>query len=89
MTNGACLGNENFDASTFSYYPNPTTGKVYFSYAQAIEKISVSNVLGQVILENLNNSNQAEIDLAGFAGGTYFVKLTSDNQIKTIKILKN
>ena len=89
MTNGACLSNENFDEASFSYYSNPTTGKVFFSYAQPIEKISVSNILGQVILENKNNTNEAEIDLSGFAGGTYLFKIISNNQVKIIKVVKN
>ena len=89
MTSGTCLGNENFDASTFSYYPNPTTGIVYLSYGQPIEKITVSNVLGQVILENTNNTNEAEIDLSSFAGGTYLFKIISNSQVKIIKVVKN
>ena len=89
MATGACLGNESFNEAAFSYYPNPTQGKVFFSYSQPIEKISVSNILGQVILENKISSNQAEIDLSGFAGGTYFVKLISDNQVKIVKLVKN
>ena len=88
MTNGACLGKENFNEASFNYYPNPTEGKVFFSYTKPIEKISVSNILGQVILENKNNTNEAEIDLSSFASGTYLVKVFSDNQTNVIKILK-
>ena len=89
MTNGACLGNENFDEASFSYYPNPTNGILNVNYSSEIYKVEVTNMLGQNVLVQKTNSEEAQIDLQFLPAGTYLVKISSDDKIKSIKIVKN
>jgi hypothetical protein len=45
-------------------------------------------MLGQEFIVKNTNSNQTQIDMSSLAIGTYLVKVTSNNQVKTIKVLK-
>ena len=35
------------------------------------------------------DANQAQVDMSNLPSGTYLVKVTSDNQVKTVKVIKN
>lgn len=82
------LSNSGWDLSNLKISPNPVTNMLSLSYVQNITNITVFNLLGQeVIVKNLN-ANQAQIDMSNLANGTYLVKVTAGNQVKTIKVLK-
>jgi hypothetical protein len=46
------------------------------------------NLLGQEVITKSINSNQSQIDMSNLPQGTYLVKVTSENQVKTIKVIK-
>jgi hypothetical protein len=52
-----------------------------------ISAVSVFNLLGQEVMTKSSN-NLTQVDMSTLASGTYLVKVTSDNQVKTIKINK-
>lgn len=85
----ASLGNESFDSSNFRFYPNPVEDVLNLSYSQNINKVQVINILGQEVKTVTLDANQAQVDMSNLPSGTYLVKVTSDNQIKTIKVIKN
>jgi hypothetical protein len=82
------LGNDDFDSLNFAYYPNPTSSTLNISYSKTITEIQVTNMLGQVILTKKTNETEVQVDLAPFAEATYFVKVTSDDQSKIVKVIK-
>jgi hypothetical protein len=82
------LSTSNFDASGFKYYPNPVKNVLNLSYTKAISNVAVYNLLGQQVLVKSLNENQSQIDMSPLTQGTYLVKVTSDNQVKTIKVIK-
>jgi hypothetical protein len=84
----ASLGNNSFDNTNFSYYPNPVKNTLNLSYNQEISNVEVFNLLGQKVSSNVINANAAQIDMSNLATGSYLVKVTSDNKIKTIKVIK-
>lgn len=84
----ADLANQNFDSSNFKFYPNPVKNTLNLSYVQNISNVSVFNLLGQKVLENTINATSTQVDMSGLASGSYLVKVTSDNQTKTIKVIK-
>ncbi|MDI1256221.1 MAG: fibronectin type III domain-containing protein [Flavobacterium sp.] len=88
VTCATILGNEILLADTFQLFPNPTTGIVNFSYPNVIDKIEVTNMLGQRILEKNINGDQGNFDLSVFASGTYFVKVFSAAQHKVFRVIK-
>ena len=82
------LGNEGFDNSNFSYYPNPVKNSLNLSYNQEISTVEVFNLLGQKVSSNAINANTAQIEMSNLSKGAYIVRVTSDNQVKTIKVIK-
>ena len=82
------LGNNSFDSSNFTYYPNPVKNTLNLSYNQEISNVEVFNLLGQKVSSNVINANAAQIDMSNLSKGAYMVKVTSNNQLKTIKVIK-
>lgn len=68
-------------------YPNPTTGMVSVK-AEGLNHISVFNLMGQVVMQQIVSANQAAIDLSALPEGTYFIKAVTDNGSLTQKIMK-
>jgi hypothetical protein len=46
------------------------------------------NLLGQEMIVKSMNETQGQVDMSQLSAGTYLVKVTSDNQVKTIKVVK-
>lgn len=82
------LKNETFDDASFVYYPNPVTDVLNISYANEISKVQVMNLLGQEVMVKSINATQSQIDMSNLTTGSYLVKVTSDNKVKTIKVIK-
>ncbi|MES1182063.1 MAG: T9SS type A sorting domain-containing protein, partial [Flavobacterium sp.] len=82
------LGTDVFNTQNFSYYPNPVKDILNISFDQQISHIAVVNLLGQTVIEKAGDANQNSVDMSGLSNGAYLVKVTSDNQIKTIKVIK-
>lgn len=82
------LGTTRFNNSGFTYYPNPVKNVLNLSYTQNISDVAVFNLIGQQVIAKNVNSNSGQIDMSGLAAGTYMVKVTADNQVKTIKVIK-
>ena len=84
----ASLGSGSFDNANFAYYPNPVKNVLNLSYNQEISNVDVFNLLGQNISSNKINANSAQVDMSNLSKGAYIVKVTSNNQVKTIKVIK-
>lgn len=84
----ASLANGQFDNANFSYYPNPVKNVLNLSYSKEISNVEVFNLLGQKVSANDVNATDAQIDMSNLSNGAYMVKVTSDNQIRTIKVIK-
>lgn len=84
----ASLANPIFENGNFAYYPNPVKNVLNLSYDKEITNVEVYNLLGQKMMSNKLNSTNTEVDMSNLANGTYMVKITSDNQIKTVKVIK-
>lgn len=82
------LGINNFESSSFAAYPNPVKDVLTIDYKTNISTVSVFNLLGQQVIEKAVNANHSQIDMAHLPSGTYMVKVTADNQVKTIKVIK-
>ncbi|MDI1255220.1 MAG: T9SS type A sorting domain-containing protein [Flavobacterium sp.] len=72
----------------FSYSPNPVKDVLYFNHTQNITNVAVYNLLGQQVIAKTTNANQSQVDMSKLSAGTYVVKVTADNQVKTIKVIK-
>ena len=88
MTVTVTLGNSDFDSASFSYYPNPVKNILNLSYNQEISTVEIFNLLGQKLISNVIKANEAQVEMTNLPRGTYMVKVTSDNRVKTIKVIK-
>jgi hypothetical protein len=88
LTVSETLGTGSFDNGSFAYYPNPVKNVLNLSYNHAISSVEVFNLLGQKVSSNKFNANEAQVDMSNLSDGAYMVKVTSDGQVKTIKVIK-
>jgi hypothetical protein len=82
------LGVDGFDNDTFKFYPNPTSSMVNIAYSNAITKVTVMNLLGQVLQENKSNELQVTVDLSAYPSATYIIRVDADAKSKIIKVVK-
>ncbi len=83
------LANEDFVISNeVKAYPNPVKDILHISYETTITAAVIYTILGQEVLHTIINANQGTIDVSKLTSGTFFVKITSDNKVKTINVIK-
>ncbi len=82
------LGTSSFDSSVFETYPNPVDNILNISFNKNIKTVQVYNIVGQEVLAKTSTSTISQIDMSSLPNGIYLVKVFADNQIKTIKIVK-
>lgn len=82
------LGNSAFESNGFKSYPNPVKEVLNLSYNKNISSVAVFNLLGQEVMTKAINANQSQIDMSHLSAGTYLLKVTADDQVKTIKVIK-
>jgi hypothetical protein len=82
------LGGKGFDVSSFSYYPNPVNNVLNLSYSSEITSVAVFNLVGQQVLAQQPKATTAKLDTTTLAEGTYIVRVTAGNAVKTIKVIK-
>ncbi|MBM6497819.1 T9SS type A sorting domain-containing protein, partial [Flavobacterium macrobrachii] len=79
---------DNFSFESLKLYPNPTKNTLNVSYNQEISNVEVYNLVGQRVANLSPNANEGQLDMSNLASGAYFVKVTSNNATKTVKVIK-
>ena len=83
------LGTTGFESFIdFTYAPNPTTGKVSIQSKTAFSQLTVTDVMGQLLMQKSKTSLEDQLDLSGFAAGTYLVSLQFESQKVHFKVVK-
>jgi alpha-tubulin suppressor-like RCC1 family protein len=82
------LGTATFDLAYFSLYPNPASGLITIRYPNGIDKVIVTNLIGQQLIAKSGTRNEATIEVANLPSGTYFAKVYSGDRSKTLKFIK-
>ena len=67
-------------------FPNPSSSKIYIQSNSSINKIEISNSVGQLVRNISLNNHQTTIDVSNFDNGIYFLKIF--NADKSIAIQK-
>jgi len=74
---------------SFRMFPNPTNGEyVYFSATEAAT-INIYNVLGILVSTSVVTKNNNAIHISNISKGIYLVKISSEKQYITRKLIKN
>jgi hypothetical protein len=82
------LSNGDFNANSFSAYPNPVKDVLNISYATEISSVRVINMIGQEVLSKNINATSSQVDMSQLSAGTYIVNVTLGDTIKTLKVVK-
>lgn len=80
------------DEASIKVYPNPTNGLLDVTIDNSLQdgKVEIYNTVGDIlqIRSISNDENRMQLDLSGYPVGIYFIKVTSDNQCFSGKIIK-
>lgn len=82
------LGVKDFALNSLKLYPNPVTDVLTIENGQAISGVEIYNIAGQKVMVKAVNAITTTIDMSGLAGGAYLIKVTSDDAVKTVKVIK-
>ncbi|WP_162126189.1 T9SS type A sorting domain-containing protein [Flavobacterium phycosphaerae] len=82
------LGNADFDLKNLVVYPNPVKNILNVSFDKSISAVSIYTIVGQEVKTEILNATEGNIDMSNLSSGTYIVKVTTDNQVKTLKVIK-
>ena len=72
----------------FSVFPNPVKDILTIQAPQASYTTTIYNIQGQRVSETIEQTGNAQLDYSHYANGIYFVKIASENALKTIKVIK-
>ncbi|MCG2612041.1 T9SS type A sorting domain-containing protein [Flavobacterium sp. SM15] len=82
------LGVNEFSAASFKVFPNPVTNVLNVSYSSKISSVEIYNMIGQKMISTSINSTQGQVSTSGLSVGTYIVKITVNDMVKSFKIVK-
>ena len=82
--NDALSTNENSLSEKLNFYPNPTTGRIFYQ-SKTDESLQINNTAGQLLKTIKVTKGTNQIDISEFPKGVYFLKAGA----KTSKLLKN
>jgi hypothetical protein len=88
FTSGTSLSLDKNEFENFSYFPNPVTNKLTLKAQQNIQNVSVFNMLGQEVMRTEMNLQSGELDMSSLQSGAYFVKVSINDTIETLRIIK-
>jgi endonuclease I/chitodextrinase len=84
----AALSTENYSFEAFKMFPNPTNGNfVYFSATEAAT-VRIYTVLGKLAQVSKITKSENSVDISKLATGIYLLKINSDTQFVTKKLIK-
>ena len=78
------LGVSDFDLSSLTVYPNPTTGLVTIG-AEEVERVEVYNQIGVMVSRY---TNERVIDLGNLSSGIYMLRVTMPQGVAIRKVVK-
>ena len=77
------------EVSEVKVYPNPATHQVVVE-AEAMEKVTMVNLLGQRVVETVSSGNQVTLDLHGVAPGLYVLRIgtAQGEQYRRLEVIR-
>ena len=69
--------------------PNPTSGKITVNANISEGNVAVYDMLGKQVMTDKIVDGIAEFDLSELTQGVYFIKISDESSVKTVKIVKN
>ena len=79
---------EDYAALNFTYYPNPATEVLNISAGEAIDLISLTNLLGQEVKRIQPLQPKVSLNIADLQNGLYLMKVKTGDKVSTVKVIK-
>lgn len=73
--------------NAISVYPNPVVETINIRNAEG-SRIVIYNSNGQIVKQIENAESNASVNVTSLSAGVYFVQITLDNQVNTVKFVK-
>lgn len=83
---GLGIANEIIDG--FAMYPNPVENTLTLKALNAIDAVSVYNMLGQEVMKSTPSATQVQLDMTQLPVGTYVVKVQAGSQLGSYSLIK-
>lgn len=88
ITVDACLGLEDNTTAAIAVYPNPTNGQLTIDNISGTTAFKVVTVSGQVVLNGELSTAANTVDLSSFEDGIYVLQLFQEQEIQSVRIIK-
>ena len=75
--------------SNFTFFPNPVNNVLTIKAQASIDSVIVYNMLGQAVVRSTPNTNDSTVDMSALQTGAYFVQVSINNTLKTVRVIKN
>ena len=88
IKNGSLLALGESELNGFEYFPNPVNDNLSLKGQSNIQSVVVDNMLGQEIKRMAPNTLETEVNMTALSQGSYFVKVSINDVLQTIRIIK-
>jgi hypothetical protein len=77
------------DYKNFIVYPNPAQNQITIELAEFRNgaTVEITNMLGQLMAKTSARDKKVNVDVSGYKGGVYFVKVISGNKSFSRKLI--
>lgn len=82
------IENRTLENNRINIYPNPAKNRIYISSNTIIDEILVYNIFGKIVHKSSKSDNSIILDISDYAKGIYVVKVFTDGNSQTKKIVK-
>ncbi|GAB1415929.1 hypothetical protein MASR2M117_13350 [Paludibacter sp.] len=72
----------------FTISPNPVVDMLTVNVNKTLSTVSLFNLQGQKIFEEICNGNKIIIPMTNFSSGVYFISISDNEKINTTKLIK-
>ncbi len=73
--------------SDFSFYPNPTTGIIRWNASQSVDRVQITNLTGQVLM-NMENPSTNSLDISRLPKGVYLLNVHMGDKQGTYRLIR-
>ena len=88
FTNEECaiwtsITDPNAGSNSFSLYPNPANDHVFITTSGELQRVTVYNALGQLVVDEITTGKQYELPTASYTIGVYMVRVETSEGVTT------
>jgi len=77
------VGLDELPSSSFVMYPNPAVSYAAIESSSTLQRVTVYNALGQLIMDEVVSGNKYELNTASYRVGAYLVRVETTEGVST------